>query len=105
MLDGARLSVRLNLHRFLDLAEDWSPLEGRPSLAAFLDHLAIMAEGSTDELTPARLSGQNAVALLTVHRAKGLEWPVVILAGTRSGPDSGRRLSGTYWSDSSLGPV
>ena len=85
MPDSARLSVRLNLHRFLDLAEDWSPLEGRPSLAAFLDHLAIMAEGSTDELTPARLSGQNAVALLTVHRAKGLEWPVVFIPATYRG--------------------
>ncbi|MFQ5965993.1 MAG: ATP-dependent helicase [Acidimicrobiia bacterium] len=39
MPDAGRLSARLNLYRFLDLAEDWSPLEGRPSLSAFLDHL------------------------------------------------------------------
>jgi len=79
MPDQTRLSVRLNLHRFLDLAEEWSPLEGRPSLPAFLDYLDVMADGNNEELTPARLSGQDAVALLTVHRAKGLEWPIVFI--------------------------
>ncbi|MDF1594721.1 MAG: ATP-dependent DNA helicase [Acidimicrobiia bacterium] len=82
MPDHSRLSVRLNLHRFLDLAEEWSPLEGRPSLPAFLDYLDEMVEGNGDELTPARLSGQDAVALLTVHRAKGLEWPIVFIPAT-----------------------
>ena len=28
--EPARLTARLNLHRLLDLAEDWSPLSGRP---------------------------------------------------------------------------
>ncbi|MDH5374080.1 MAG: ATP-dependent helicase, partial [Acidimicrobiia bacterium] len=85
MPDQSRLSVRLNLHRFLDLAEEWSPLEGRPSLPAFLDYLDLMAEGNSEELTPARLSGQDAVALLTVHRAKGLEWPVVFIPAAFQG--------------------
>jgi DNA helicase-2/ATP-dependent DNA helicase PcrA len=78
--DAARLSARLNTYRFLDLAEDWSPLEGGPSLDAFLDHLdALQDESSAEELDTARVSGENAVVLLTVHRAKGLEWPVVYL--------------------------
>ncbi len=78
--DAARLSTRLNLYRFLDLAEEWSPLEGAPSLAAFLDHLDLLAdEGSSDELDTARVSGEDAIPLLTVHRAKGLEWDVVFL--------------------------
>ncbi len=80
-----RLSIRLNLHRFLDLAEEWSPLEGRPSLPAFLTYLEMMAEGNSDELTPARLSGRDAVGLLTVHRAKGLEWPVVFIPAVYEG--------------------
>ena len=79
MADAHRLSARLNLYRFLDLAEEWSPLEGRPSLQAFLDHLTIMQDDQTEELDTARLSGEDAVALLTVHRAKGLEWPVVFI--------------------------
>jgi DNA helicase-2/ATP-dependent DNA helicase PcrA len=78
--DSARTSARLNTYRFLDLAEDWSPLEGGPSLDAFLDHLDVLAdEAGAQELDTARVSGEDAVALLTVHRAKGLEWPVVVL--------------------------
>jgi DNA helicase-2/ATP-dependent DNA helicase PcrA len=73
------LSARLNLYRFLDLAEEWSPLEGRPSLRAFLGHLAAMEEEGGEELDTARLSDADAVTLITVHRAKGLEWPVVFL--------------------------
>jgi DNA helicase-2/ATP-dependent DNA helicase PcrA len=76
---STQLSARLNLYRFLDLTEDWSPLEGAPSLAAFLSHLEAMAEERAEELDTARLSGENAVTLVTVHRAKGLEWDVVFL--------------------------
>jgi DNA helicase-2/ATP-dependent DNA helicase PcrA len=78
--DAARLSTRLNLYRFLDLAEEWSPLEGRPSLEAFLDYLDLLVEDrANDELDTARVSGEDAVTLLTIHRAKGLEWRVVFL--------------------------
>jgi DNA helicase-2/ATP-dependent DNA helicase PcrA len=79
MSDSAALSARLNVYRFLDLVDDWSPIEGRPSLPAFLSHLAIMSEEATEELDTARLSGADAVVLLTVHRAKGLEWPLVFV--------------------------
>lgn len=78
--DTARLTARLNLYRFLDLVESWSPLEGAPSLPAFLDHLDLLAEdGADDGLDTANVSGEEAVLLITVHRAKGLEWPVVFL--------------------------
>ncbi len=74
------LSARLNLYRFLDLAHDWSPLEGRTSLTAFLGYLQLLAdEARADELDTARVGGEDAVTLLTVHRAKGLEWEVVFL--------------------------
>jgi len=84
--DAARLSARLNLYRFLDLAERWSPLEGGPSLDAFLDYLDLLAdESAAEELDTAQVSGEDAVALLTVHRAKGLEWPVVFLPNLAQG--------------------
>ena len=80
MQDHAALSARLNLYRFLDLTESWSPLEGRPSLGAFLGYLELLRdEGTVDELDTAGISSEEAVSLLTVHRAKGLEWDVVIL--------------------------
>ena len=84
--DAARVSTRLNTYRFLDLAENWSPLEGRPTLDAFLDHLRVLADdASAEELDTAQVSGENAVVLLTVHRAKGLEWPIVFLPALASG--------------------
>ncbi|MGH3649099.1 MAG: ATP-dependent helicase, partial [Acidimicrobiia bacterium] len=85
-----RLTARLNIYRFLDLTDDWSPLSGRPSVAAFLDYLDAMEEEPAEELDSARLSGENAVTLVTVHRAKGLEWenvavPAVVKDGFPAG--------------------
>ena len=91
-----------NIERFQALLEDYRHLP----LGGFLRLWDRWGEQDTG-IPQAPLTSQDdiAVTLSTIHTAKGLEWPVVILAGTRSGPDSGRRLSGTYWSDSSLGPV
>ena len=80
-----RLTARLNLYRFLDLADDWSPLRGRPSVAAFLDYLDAMEEEPAEELDSARLSGEDAVTLVTVHRAKGLEWGNVAIPAVVAG--------------------
>jgi len=77
--DSARLTARLNIYRFLDLADDWSPLSGRPSLTAFLEYLQAMEDEPAEELDTARLSGEDAVTLVTVHRAKGLEWENVAI--------------------------
>ncbi len=73
-----RLTARLNIYRFLDLAEDWSPVQ-RPSLGAFLDYLSVMEGEPAEELDSAHLSGEDAVTLITVHRAKGLEWDCVAI--------------------------
>lgn len=80
-----RLTARLNLYRFLDLADDWSPLSGRPSVAAFLEYLDAMEEEPAEELDSARLSGEDAVTLVTVHRAKGLEWKNVAIPAVTKG--------------------
>lgn len=82
---SARLTARLNIYRLLDLAEDWSPLEGRPSVSAFLDYLGLMEEDPAEELDTARLSGEEAVTLVTVHRAKGLEWDTVAIPALYKG--------------------
>jgi DNA helicase-2/ATP-dependent DNA helicase PcrA len=86
MEEAAARSARLNLYRFLDLAESWSPLEGRPSLTAFLEYLStLMEESAAEELDLARVAQAEAVTLITAHRAKGLEWDVVYLPAVVSG--------------------
>ena len=98
MSPSGRLSARLNLYRFLDLTEEWSPLEGRPSLPAFLAHLEAMEDNPADELDAARLSGEEAMGLLTVHRAKGLEWDVVFVPAVTKGdfPTKSRGFPNPY---------
>ena len=79
MSDNTRLSAHLNLYRFLDLAESWSPLEGPSTTEEFLNYLDALLEEPSEEVDAARLSDEDAVPLLTVHKAKGLEWPVVFI--------------------------
>ena len=76
---ATRLTVRLNLYRFLDMAEGWTPLEGPSTVEGFLDYLDALQEEPAEEMDTARLSDENAVTLITVHKAKGLEWPVVFI--------------------------
>jgi DNA helicase-2/ATP-dependent DNA helicase PcrA len=77
---GAGLTARVNLYRFLDLAEEWSPLRGRPTLEAFLGYLDLIADDKSNaELDTANVGTEDAVVLITVHRAKGLEWDTVFV--------------------------
>ena len=74
---GAR---RDNLDLFVKAVADFQAIDGRVSLAsllAWLDAEDEMGSG-LDQATP---SEANSVKLLTVHRAKGLEWSSVFLVG------------------------
>lgn len=83
---GPALTARVNLYRFLDLAEEWSPLRGRPTLQAFLGYLDLIADDrSAAELDTANVGTEDAVVLLTIHRAKGLEWDTVFLPALTKG--------------------
>ena len=86
MEDHAGLSARLNLYRFLDLVESWTPIVGRPSLGSFLRHLRLLSDESAPrELDAVAVSRGPAVAILTVHRAKGLEWDAVVIPSVVDG--------------------
>ena len=73
---GARLE---NIDEFLGLAGRFDRESDDPSLAAFLETVALVAEA--DEYDPAA----EAVTLMTLHAAKGLEFPVVFLVGLEEG--------------------
>ncbi|MBI4574243.1 MAG: ATP-dependent helicase [candidate division NC10 bacterium] len=61
------------VHRFADVA---SPPAGVPQ---FIQHLGLLVEGGDDPAAVEADEDADAVNVLTVHKAKGLEFPVVFL--------------------------
>jgi DNA helicase-2/ATP-dependent DNA helicase PcrA len=68
-----------NLEELAAVAAEVEAVSGEGTLEAFLQHLALQTEVDTFEERPDR------VTLMTLHSAKGLEFPVVILAGLEEG--------------------
>ncbi|MEA2704473.1 MAG: ATP-dependent helicase UvrD/PcrA, partial [Actinomycetota bacterium] len=71
---------RENLLRLLDLAARFKPVEGDPGLAAFVEYLHLLDDADED-LAEAHLSDTDAVRVMTIHQAKGLEFPSVYVPG------------------------
>lgn len=76
-----------NLRKLTDLAETFAA-EGNPSLRAFTAYLddmrsALVRDG--DALLQPQETG--AVTIMTVHKSKGLEFPVVIVADASAEPE------------------
>ena len=65
-----------------------SNAEGEPSLAGFLDEIALYTD--LDSHDP----DEDAVVLMTMHSAKGLEFPVVFVVGMEEGIFPGIRTIG-----------
>ncbi|MCB1247658.1 MAG: ATP-dependent helicase, partial [Acidimicrobiia bacterium] len=79
---GEATSARLNISRFMNLANGWRPIEGRPTVQRFLRYVdALDMTGREDALTPPIRPVADAIELTTVHGAKGLEWDAVYLPG------------------------
>ena len=76
LADGRRRMA--NVHKLLHLAAEWESIEGR-DLRGFLDHVASL-EGTDEREAPATNGDLDAVRLMTIHGAKGLEFPVVAVA-------------------------
>ncbi len=70
-----------NLRRFYDLARHFEQQDLR-GLPAFVRHLDKLEAGDiAPDGTVADGDSRNAVKLMTIHHSKGLEFPVVFLAG------------------------
>ena len=78
------------LHAFCDLAAEFTELDGRLTLGAFLSRLRDAERFDVD--LGMEVAGQaDAVQLLTVHKAKGLEFPYVFVPFVANGAFPGGR--------------
>jgi len=72
--------VIANVYRLIDLARSYEISDAGTSFRAFVEHLEDEYQGSDASEAPVLEQEGNGVHLMTVHRAKGLEFPIVILA-------------------------
>jgi ATP-dependent helicase/nuclease subunit A len=69
-----------NIMRLMDQARRYEARSSATSFRGFVDELEQRAERDEASETPLVEEGTEGVRIMTVHRAKGLEFPVVILA-------------------------
>ncbi len=79
MLRRAGSQALANVYRICDLARTFE-LTGGLSFRGFVEELAAQAEKAESTEAPVLEEASDGVRLMTVHGAKGLEFPVVILA-------------------------
>jgi len=68
-----------NLHELISAMRDFERDRKEHGLAAFLDHVALISDIDTYE------DKYNRVTLMTLHSAKGLEFPAVFMVGMEEG--------------------
>ena len=68
-----------NLHEFVGVARDFERTEEEPDLEMFLAQLSLVSDIDNADMEDDR------VTLMTLHSAKGLEFPVVFMAGMEEG--------------------
>lgn len=68
-----------NVSELISVANKYDSLEPGLSLSIFLEEVSLIADIDTS------VDGDNAVTLMTVHSAKGLEFPYVFVAGLEEG--------------------
>ncbi len=70
-----------NLEQLVQVGREWDATNpaSRESLDSFLQQIALMADADS------RRDGESLVTLMTLHNAKGLEYPVVFVVGCEDG--------------------
>ena len=76
-MDASRLRLH-NLQAFFQLAADFEAA-GNHDLSRFLEHLEVMAQKGL--ISAGEQSASGCVTIMSIHKSKGLEFPVVYLCG------------------------
>lgn len=79
-----------NLQEFINVAEEFEPIEDNDILGEFLSQVALVSDIDSYE------EEDNALTLMTLHSAKGLEFDVVFLAGLDEGIFPHSRATGGF---------
>ena len=74
-------AAKRNLAAFLDEVHAFSPVDGELTLRSFLDYVAVLDEADREEWEPVQPSSEDSVKVLTIHKAKGLEFEHVFVPG------------------------
>jgi len=70
-----------NIARFFDAVKAYGDVAEHDRVPAFVAHLELLREAGDDPAVAEAEMDEDAVHVLTVHKAKGLEFPVVFLVG------------------------
>jgi DNA helicase II / ATP-dependent DNA helicase PcrA len=96
------VAARADLDAFTDVADAFTGEGAEPTLGAFLAYLTA-AQQEEFGLETGRVGESDSVKLLTVHAAKGLQWPAVFVPGLATGERSqvfpARPRVSTRWTD------
>jgi DNA helicase-2/ATP-dependent DNA helicase PcrA len=82
-----------NIARFFEIVHRFADIADQDQVPQFVQHLDLLLAGEDDPAAVEADEDADAVQVLTVHKAKGLEFPVVFLVGLAADrfPSRGRR--------------
>ncbi|HEV3171502.1 MAG TPA: DNA helicase PcrA [Actinocrinis sp.] len=72
-----------NLQELVAVAHEYEQTDPEGGVVGFLERVALVADA--DQIPDANAEAQGSVTLMTLHTAKGLEFPVVFLTGLEEG--------------------
>ncbi|MFQ5721964.1 MAG: ATP-dependent helicase, partial [Candidatus Aminicenantales bacterium] len=84
LVEGSKLQDEIklkNIRLFFDKVKNFSQLSKEDSIYAFADYLDLLQEVGDNPATAEAELEEEAVQVLTVHKAKGLEFTIVFMVG------------------------